>query len=118
MATRRRHGAANRPPVTPEAVDYARLVEEAERRARETTALLEVSRVVSSSLDLSEVLGAILDKLGAITEHTGSAVLILKDSELEFVDQRSIAGYRTHIGARLLGGNQERRDGNHRRCPF
>jgi signal transduction histidine kinase len=60
-----------------------------------------VSRVVASSLDLSEVLGAILDQLGSIVEHTGSAVLILKDSELEFVDQRSIAGYRTHIGARL-----------------
>jgi signal transduction histidine kinase len=46
-------------------------------------------------------LGNILDQLGSIVEHTGSSVLILKDSELEFVDQRSIAGHRTHVGARL-----------------
>jgi signal transduction histidine kinase len=88
-------------PVTSRARDTVSLVEEAERRTRELSALLEVSRVVASSLDLSEVLGAILDQLGSIVEHTGSSVLILKDSELEFVDQRSIAGYRTHIGARL-----------------
>jgi signal transduction histidine kinase len=77
-----------------------------ERRTRELSALLEVSRVVASSLDLSEVLGAILDQLGSIVEHTGSSVLILKDGELEFVDQRSIAGYRTHIGARLPLGER------------
>jgi signal transduction histidine kinase len=108
MATRRRLRAENRPPVTPQAagispdaVEKARLLEDTERRTRELTALLEVSRVVASSLDLNQVLGAILDQLGSIVEHTGSAVLILRDSELEFVDQRSIAGYRTHIGARL-----------------
>ena len=67
MATRRRHAGDNRRPVTPTAADTARLIDEAERRTRETTALLEVSRVVASSLDLSEVLGAILDQLGAIT---------------------------------------------------
>src|SRR4029453_13238668 len=67
----------------------AHLIEEAERRTQELSALLEVSRVVASSLNLSEVLGAILDQLGSIVEHTGSSVLILKDGELEFVDQRS-----------------------------
>src|SRR5688572_25113976 len=102
MATRKRQGPDNRGPVTPQADDNARLVEEAERRTRETTALLEVSRVVASSLDLSEVLGAILNQLGSIVDHTGSAVLTLADGELEFVDQRSIAGHRTHVGARLL----------------
>src|SRR5438094_563633 len=101
MATRRRHAADNRRPVTPQAVDYARLAEEAERRTRETTALLEVSRVVASSLDLSEVLGAILDQLGAITEHTGASILLIRDDVFEFVAARSITGSRAQIGARL-----------------
>src|SRR5438552_6482062 len=101
MATRRRHAGDNRRPVTPQAVDTARLIDEAERRTRETTALLEVSRVVASSLDLSEVLGAILDQLGAITEHTGASILLIRDDVFEFVAARSITGSRAQIGARL-----------------
>src|SRR6266545_7612705 len=108
MATRKRQGHDNRGPVTPEAADInrdaldsARLVEEAERRTRETTALLEVSRVVASSLDLSDVLGAILDQLGAITEHTGAAILLIRDDAFEFVAARSKTGSRAQIGARL-----------------
>jgi signal transduction histidine kinase len=108
MATRRRHRADNRPPIAPhpagtgaDGVEMARLVEEAERRTRETTALLEVSRVVASSLDLSEVLGAILDQLGAITEHTGASILLIRDEAFEFVAARSDTGTRAQIGARL-----------------
>jgi signal transduction histidine kinase len=101
MATRKRHGRHNPRPVTPQKRDTAPLAEEAERRARETAALLEVSRVVASSLDLSEVLGAILDQLGSIIEHTGSSVLTLTDGELEFVDSRSVAGSRRQLGVRL-----------------
>jgi signal transduction histidine kinase len=106
MVTRKRQRRHSPRVVTALASDTARIVEEAERQTRELSALLEVSRVVASSLNLSEVLGAILDQLGSIVEHTGSSVLILKDGELEFVDQRSIAGYRTHIGARLPLGER------------
>jgi len=77
------------------------LLSEAERRTRETTALLEVSRVVASSLDLSDVLGAILEQLGAITEHTGAAVLLMRDDAFEFAEARSITGVRSQIGARI-----------------
>src|SRR5438093_2621178 len=101
MATRRRHAGDNRRPVTPTAADTARLIDEAERRTRETTALLEVSRVVASSLDLSEVLGAILDQLGAITEHTGASILLIRHDAFEFVAARSITGSRAQIGARV-----------------
>src|SRR5207247_3141746 len=101
MATRRRHGADNRGPVAPQAANTAHLVEEAERRTRETTALLEISRVVASSLDLNEVLGAILDQLGAITEHTGASILLIRDDAFEFVAARSDTGARAQIGARL-----------------
>jgi len=101
MTTHRGHAADNRPTVTPERADHARLVEEADRRARETTALLEISRVVASSLDLNEVLVAILDQLGAITEHTGASILLIRDDAFEFVAARSDTGARAQIGARL-----------------
>jgi signal transduction histidine kinase len=105
MATRNRRAPPSNRPNTAQSDETARLIEEAERRTRETAALLEVSRVVASSLDLSEVLAAILDQLGSIVDHTGASVLIVKDGELEFVDQRSVAGDRTHVGARLRVGD-------------
>ena len=79
----------------------ARLVEEAESRTREATALLEVSRVVASSLDLGEVLSAILDQLGAIMDHTGASILLIRDDSFEFVAAHSDTGARAQIGARI-----------------
>lgn len=78
MTTRKRQGPDTRGPAAQQATDYARLLEETERQTREMAALLEVSRVVASSLDLSDVLGAILGQLGAITEHTGASILLVK----------------------------------------
>jgi len=108
MATRKRQGPDNLGPGTPPAVDInpdalenARLLEEAERRTKETAALLEISRAVASSLDLSEVLGAILDQLGAITEHTGASIVLYGDDSFEFAEARSITGTRARIGARV-----------------
>ena len=108
MTTRKRQGPAHRGSVAPpeaspnrDAVENARLVEEAERRTKEMTALLEVSRVVASSLDLGEVLGSIVDQLGAITEHTGASIVLFRDDSLEFAEARSITGTRAQIGARV-----------------
>jgi signal transduction histidine kinase len=108
VATRKRQTPDNRGPVRPHAagsnvdvLENVRLFEEAERRTREMTALLEVSRVVASSLDLGDVLGAILDQLGAITEHTGASILLIRDDAFEFVEARSITGLRAQIGARI-----------------
>ena len=101
MATRRRQRPPDGGPSTTHGVVTARLVEEAERRTREATALLEVSRVVASSLDLGEVLGAILDQLGAIMEHTGASILLIQDDSFEFVAARSDTGARAQLGARI-----------------
>ena len=65
------------------------------------TALLEVSRAVASSLDLSEVLGSIVDQLGAITEHSGASIVLFHDGSFEFAEARSITGSRARIGARV-----------------
>jgi signal transduction histidine kinase len=81
--------------------EYGRLLQEAERRSREMAALLEVSRVVASSLDLGAVLGAIVDQLGAITEHTGASIVLFREESFEFAEARSITGTRAQIGARV-----------------
>jgi signal transduction histidine kinase/HAMP domain-containing protein len=77
------------------------LEQRVEDRTRELAALLEVSRAVASSLDPKEVLGTILDQLGTIIEHTGSAILLVRDDAFEIVEARSITGYRAEVGARI-----------------
>jgi signal transduction histidine kinase len=97
----RRHAKVPEPADNTTAFAYSQLLEEAERRSRETTALLEVSRVVASSLDLGEVLGAIVDQLGAITEHTGASIVLFTEDAFEFAEARSITGTSAQIGARV-----------------
>ena len=81
--------------------ENASLFEQTERRTRELTALLEVSRAVASTLDAREVLGAILGQLSAVTEHTGSAILLVQDDAFEIVEAESVTGTRAEIGARI-----------------
>jgi signal transduction histidine kinase len=82
-------------------LDERGLLEEAERRNKETVALLESSRAIASSLDLGDVLGAIVDQLGSIVEHTGASILLFRDDALEFVEARSVTGSRAKAGARI-----------------
>ena len=87
------------PALPQDAEDNARL--QTEYRERELAALLEVSRTIASTLDLREVLGAILDQLGAITEHTGASILLVREDAFEFVEARSVTGARAQAGARI-----------------
>jgi signal transduction histidine kinase len=48
-----------------------------------------------------EVLGAIVEQLGAITEHTGASILLVRDDAFEFVQARSVTGVRAEAGARI-----------------
>jgi len=77
------------------------LERQVEERTRELTALLEVSRAVASTLDTRGVLAAILDQLSAVTEHTGAAILLVRDDAFEIVEAKSITGSRAEIGARI-----------------
>jgi GAF domain-containing protein len=83
------------------AIENARLFKETERRERELSALLQVSRSIASTLDVQEVLEAILEQLGAVTEHTGASILLARDEGYEFVAARSSTGTRAQIGARV-----------------
>lgn len=83
------------------AIENARLFEQTETRTRELRALLEVSRAVSSTLDLSVVLGTIVDELGAITKHAGASILLLREDALEFAEARSMTGTTAPQGSRI-----------------
>jgi signal transduction histidine kinase len=83
------------------AIENARLFERTERRERELAAVLEISRTLASTLDAGEVLGAIVDQLGAVMKHTGASVLLIRDDAFEFVEARSITGARARAGARI-----------------
>ena len=83
------------------AIDNSRLYEEARSSARETAALLEVSRAVASSLDIGDVITAVLDQLGTIIDNTGSSLLLIKDDALEMTGARSTAPATAEIGARI-----------------
>lgn len=61
------------------AIENARLYEESTERAREMSALLEVSHAVTSTLELDEIVGLVLDQLRVVVQYTGSSILIADD---------------------------------------
>src|SRR5258706_9449122 len=77
-------------------IEKGRLQRESERKLREVSALFEVSNVLTSTLDLDEVLALIVDRL--VRVYPGSARAIpLRDADL--VRQRARSG---QIGKALL----------------
>jgi len=57
-------------------IDKARLQREAERKLREVSALFEVSNVLTSTLDLDEVLQLVVDRLVRVYPGASGAVLL------------------------------------------
>src|SRR5206468_1042444 len=61
-------------------IDKARLHREAERKLREVSALFEVSNVLTSTLDLDEVLQLVVDRL--VRVYAGaSGTIVLRDDD-------------------------------------
>ncbi len=83
------------------AIENARLFAQAQARTRELGALLEVSRAVVSTLNVRDLMGAILDELQTILPHDGSSVVVLEHNELVIVDSRAREGARRELGARF-----------------
>jgi len=61
-------------------IDKARLQREAERKLREVSALFEVSNVLTSTLDLDEVLQLVVDRLVRVYPGASGAIL-LRDAD-------------------------------------
>ncbi|MGH2586416.1 MAG: HAMP domain-containing protein [Dehalococcoidia bacterium] len=83
--------------MTQEAAERARV----EQRTRELAALLEISRVVTSTLELQPLVGLILDQLRSVVDYTGAALLTLDDGMLTVVDARSFETTESERGLRM-----------------
>ncbi|MGE0543225.1 MAG: GAF domain-containing protein [Dehalococcoidia bacterium] len=60
-----------------------------EERTRELTALLEVSRSLSSTLALEPLLDLILDRLLGVIDYRGASIIVVRDDMLETVASRN-----------------------------
>ena len=63
-------------------IEKGRLQREAERKLREVSALFEVSNVLTSTLDLDEVLGLIVDRLVRVYPGSVGAIFLREGDEL------------------------------------
>jgi signal transduction histidine kinase len=63
------------------AIENARLYAEARQHERELATLLEVSRTVSSTLELRPLLGVILDQLKTVVEYSGAGIYLGPDTD-------------------------------------
>jgi GAF domain-containing protein len=84
------------------AIENARLYEEAEQRAREMSALLDISGAVASTLELRPLVSTILDQLKGVIDYHGASLLIIDEQGvLEIVDARAVAGITMEVGLRF-----------------
>jgi signal transduction histidine kinase len=70
------------------ALENARLFDRSERRSRELTSLLEVSRNLVGTLALKPLLGVVLDQLKAVIEYESAAIMTLEGDHLLVQDYR------------------------------
>lgn len=71
------------------AIENARLHGESEQHTRELATLLAVSRNVASTLELTPLMGVILDQLGEVIAYSGASLLRLEDDALTILDSRT-----------------------------
>ncbi|MBV9280006.1 MAG: PAS domain S-box protein, partial [Chloroflexi bacterium] len=71
------------------AIENARLYQRSEQRTRELAALLDVSRDVTSTLELQPLLGLILDQLKLVAPYSGAAVFELQEDDLVVLVRRA-----------------------------
>src|SRR4030088_1425127 len=62
-------------------IEKGRLQRESDRKLREVSALFEVSNVLTSTLDLDEVLSLVVDRLVRLRAVASGAILLLEEGE-------------------------------------
>jgi len=75
--------------VTERVLAQQRLEERVEERTRDLETLLDVSRTVSSTLELREVIGRLLDQAKLLIPYNGASVNLLEGNELVVLDARA-----------------------------
>ena len=105
-------GAAGSPPFTQEtldlvlmladqaavAVENARLFAAEQERRRIADTLREVTGVVTSTLNLNEVLELILDQMGKVVPYDTASIQLLRDDHLEIIAGRGFADMSQVLG--------------------
>ncbi len=98
------------------AIENARLYEDSQRRAREATALTEVGRVLSASLDMDRVFELIVQEVQRVMEAPFVGILTLDEGrqELAYVKAAGLsaermAGLRLKVGEGIAGRAVEER---------
>src|SRR5262249_37850179 len=71
-----------------------------ERQARELTALLEVARAVTSTLELGPLTGLILDRLRAVVEDDAASVFTYAEGETRELEYRGPLPHEVVVGSR------------------
>jgi len=92
------------------ALDNSQLYQRARKEIRERMVLCEVGRIITSSLDLQEVLSLIIDALGHVV-HYNAAGIFLIDAQTQEIEAETIRGYnsqmlskvRVKIGEGIMG---------------
>ncbi len=83
--------------VTEQVEAYTLLEQRVEERTRELRTLVDVSRTVTSTLELETVLRLILDQLQAVVDYTGSSIMTLEGDDLVIVHSRGPTRESTNI---------------------
>lgn len=73
------------------AIENARLYSETAARTRELTTLLGVSRAVSSTMDLDELIKLFLDRLRDICDYTAASINVNEDGAIRVLGRRGPA---------------------------
>jgi len=72
-----------------------------EQRTRELSTLLEVSRNVTSTLDLQPLLALILDQLKTVVDYTGAAIIAARGDEYLFLHYQGPVPWEQVLGLRI-----------------
>ena len=79
---------------------YQMLEQRVEERTRQLSALLDVSNLVVSTLDLKPLLGIILDQLKTVADYTGASLLTQEGADLVLMEARGAAAADSSIMGR------------------
>ncbi|HYF65983.1 MAG TPA: ATP-binding protein, partial [Herpetosiphonaceae bacterium] len=83
------------------AIENARLLEDAQRRAHEAETLRQVSLVMASAVSQQEAVDLILTQLRAVLAYDSASVQLLYDGYLEIVGGRGAGDWSSMIGTRF-----------------
>ncbi|MGD9890749.1 MAG: histidine kinase [Dehalococcoidia bacterium] len=73
----------------------------AEERTRELTALLEISRMITSTLELRPLVSLLLDQLRHVIDYSGATLMTLSNEVLTVLDARTFGSEETERGMRI-----------------